>query len=176
MKKFSLIALAGVCSLGLLSACSDDSTPDPTRAELCANGISDDCLNGAWNANGMANKASGEMHSMFNYTAAPGTLTFDKNTHEFQFDAPALAADIATADCNPVYGEWSIAAGVLHMRSFTNTMCMGPKTVELAATVALDETGTLVNLNLGQLYFMYNLTDEMAIKNSYTESFSALAK
>lgn len=175
MKKISMLALASLCSMGLLSACSDSGSSAPSRAELCANGISDDCLVGAWNAIGLTSNATGDKYALADFSAAPGTLTFNKDK-TFQFDAPTAptAASIATPDCNPVYGEWNVVAGVLNMVAGTGSLCMGPKNVDLHATVAVDELGN-VTLKFGQLYYTYNLVDDASVRASYTETYTISA-
>ncbi len=171
MKKFPLIlSLASIGAMGLFTACSDDSEPDPTRAELCATGLTAECLVGEWAANGMANTVSGEMLAAFNYTANPGKLTFSKDG-QFEY-APAAASKLAKS-VDVVYGSWTIDGTTLRMVGGTNSLELSSATKTLTPTIKVN--GAFVEMSFGALWFMNNETDEAAIRTTSTEVFSISA-
>lgn len=174
-----MLAASSLCAMAMFTACSEDD-PAPTRAELCQNGLTEKCLIGSWNVNGFAQLQTGEMNANYDYTALPGTLTFkakDKKTGEygFQYDAPAGAkAEFTAPDCNPVYGTWTLDAGLLIMKAGTGSLCMGAKTYKDTPVITVGDLD--VTMAFGKLYFLANATDELAVKNSYGETFSISAK
>ncbi|MCQ2105365.1 MAG: hypothetical protein MJZ26_06205 [Fibrobacter sp.] len=170
IKKLSL--LAGICAMGLMTACSDDSTPDPTKAELCGAGITHDCLVGTWTAKGAADKNSGAMFAEMDYSGNPGSLILNKDG-SFEFDLPPMNPNAGYPDCNPVYGTWTVEGAVLNLASNINNMCLYSKKANL--TPKVEVVGAEVKLSFEQMWFFYGDTDEMAIRNTGTEIFTISA-
>lgn len=175
IKKLSL--LAGVCAMGLMTACSDESTPDPTKAEQCSVGLNEDCLLGAWDALGVVNKQDGSKMEGFDFSANPGKLTFykDKKTKEllFQYDLPAASKDAGFSDCNPIYGNWSVVGATLQMNSTVGNVCLGSPKKALAATVSVE--GAEVKLKFNEMWTYFNHTDDATIRSFGSEIFSISA-
>ena len=100
-KSFFAVVAAGVCATALLVGCGDSSSsPSKSRVQKCANGLSDECLIGTWNLNGLANLATPTRDIRtpdFDYQANPGKLVFKADgTLEFTFPANAPADLILT--------------------------------------------------------------------------------
>ena len=114
MKNKVFIALAAAVAMSALTACGDSSgSSEPSKAEACAQGISEDCLAGTWSLIGLANKNTGDIYPYADYKQAgkqPGKLIFDKENKKFEMDLPV---GVSTVDPNdyPIYGDWSIAEG-----------------------------------------------------------------
>ena len=177
MNKKLFIGLAAAVAMSALTACSESSSSSkPSKAEECANGLSAECLVGAWNMNGFANSGTGEMLPNFNYTAAPGKMTFNEDG-TFQFDVPAGApAGHRTEDCNPIYGNWSVAGTTLTMRATINEMCVDShkKKIDLVPKIVVD--GVEVKMTYGSLWLLENATDEVSIKDNSTEVYTISAQ
>ena len=63
MKNKVFIALAAAVAMSALTACGDSSgSSEPSKAEACAQGISEDCLAGTWSLIGLANKNKLNLH------------------------------------------------------------------------------------------------------------------
>ena len=55
MKNKVFIAMTAAVAMAALTACGDSSgSSDPTKAEACAQGVSDECLDGTWDLIGIA--------------------------------------------------------------------------------------------------------------------------
>lgn len=175
MKKVSLmLALAGFGAAAMMTACdSGTDAPKPTKAQECAAGVSTECMIGSWSMKGFKAKDGSAMHPSYDYSAAPGMLTFTEDG-QFKVDIPATApAEFTAADCNPIYGEWSVANGVLTMKTKMRNLCMATKTYQGTPVI---NVGATVDMDLGQLFFLFNATDEASDRSGYTETFSISAQ
>lgn len=154
---------------GSSSSVIADDDPNPTKAEECAAGLSSECLIGEWSMKGFASKDGGAMHPGYDYTSAPGKLTFTDDG-QFKVDIPTGApSEFTSVDCNPIYGTWSVDAGVLTMTTKVRNLCMATRTYQGSPTITV---GTTVNMDLGRLFFLYSATDEPSVRTDYTEEFS----
>jgi len=176
MKKISMaLAIAGLGAAALMSACTDSGTSakKPTKAQECAGGLTTECLIGTWNVNGFANLTTGEMSANINYTSNPGQLSFN-DAGTFKFVVPAGVTNPAVTGCNPVYGEWSVANGMLTLKGTSRNECLAKNTY--TGTPKLEVGDATVKLTLDALYFMFNVSDEAADRNGFGETFSISAQ
>lgn len=187
MKKLTkMLAFASLASLAILSGCSDASEPDPTKAELCANGINRECLLGTWTLDGVKSIQLGTYAEGFDFSAAPGSLEFyvdvEKKgngtkikTDMFKFSWPAASPNAAQADCNPVYGTWTVSGNTLSLNSTINNMCFKPARVTVEPT--LTNNGARIEMQFGRVWLNANqISTQLGIKEEsqafYTEVFS----
>ena len=175
MKKVSMmLAIVGL-GAAMMTACDSGSTEakKPSKAEECAAGVSTECMVGEWSMKGFASKDGGAMHPGYDYTSAPGKLTFTDDG-QFKVDIPTGApSEFTSVDCNPIYGTWSVDAGVLTMTTKMRNLCMATKVFTGSPKITV---GATVDMDLGQLFFLYNATDEASDRAGYTEVFSISAQ
>lgn len=175
MKKISMaLAIAGLGAAAMMTACTDSGTQakKPTKAQECAAGLSTECLIGDWSAKGVANVTTGEMHPSFNYSSAPGTLSFMDNG-QFMYDVPAGAP--AAANCGQkTYGTWSVSGNTLTMKSTVGGLCLPTKSYSGTPKVTVG-AGT-VDLVFEKLFFLFNVSDEAGDRAGYGDVFSISAQ
>lgn len=183
MQKKTLIALAaaGALSITALTACSESSTePRVSKAQQCGNGLSAECLVGAWDALGFANKGTMAMLNEFDYSANPGKLTFQPDG-SFTFDFPSTApAALLNEECNPIKGSWSVEGTVLTLaskaRHFDNMqLCLGITTFTLVPEIDMEAVPGSVKMSFGEIVLMGQATNEKSIKDYSTEVFTISA-
>ena len=76
-KSFFAVVAAGVCATALLVGCGDSSSsPSKSRVQKCANGLTDECLIGTWNMEGLVNMQAmpHAVRPAFDYASAPGKI------------------------------------------------------------------------------------------------------
>ena len=121
MKKmfFSMAAMAALC---LITACGDETSADPTRAELCQGGLSFDCLaDGTWQMDGATEvtEIGGDtlrtIYKDHNFGATPAKLTF-KGDGSFTFTYPPQSAMLASCRENTTTGTWSVSGKTLSIK------------------------------------------------------------
>ena len=182
-KTFIALAAAGALSITALTACSESSTePRVSKAQQCGNGLSAECLVGAWDALGFANKGTMAMLNEFDYSANPGKLTFQPDG-SFTFDFPSTvpAALVSDPDCNPIRGSWSVDGTVLTLSSNarhfdTMQMCLGTgTTLTLVPEIDMEAVPGSVRLSFGEILLMGKATNEKSIKDYSTEIFTISA-
>lgn len=181
-KTFIALAAAGALSITALTACSESSTePRVSKAQQCGNGLSAECLVGAWNALGFANKGTKAVLPEFDYSANPGKLTFQSDgSFSFDFPTAAPAALVSDPDCNPIRGSWSVDGTVLTLssnaRHFDNmSMCLGTSTFTLVPEVNLNDVPGSVKLTFEAIVLMSKATNEKSIQDYSTEVFTISA-
>lgn len=123
-KSFFAVAAAGVCATTLLVGCGDSSSsPSKSRVQKCANGLTDECLIGTWDLNGLVNLSTPTRDIRtpnFDYQANPGKLEFKADgTLNFSFPANAPADLLADVDCQTIRAAWSVEAGALKVENVT---------------------------------------------------------
>lgn len=163
-----ILASLAIAAATMFTACSDDNpTPPPSKAQLCANGITDDCLMGTWSINGPTLPTVVGTDTVYlvdqnhNLSASPAKLKFyidDKNAKKFEFVNSTLSkADCITAT-GKTYGNWEILGSSIHFYANIGNECMekNDKTIESVVSVS----GTDVKLKLKGIFFM-----EPEIKN-----------
>lgn len=164
-KRFSsVLALASVFAMSLMTACSDDSPaePKPTKGEQCASGLSAACLEGTWTLDGYADKGT-TVQTAFYSVAPGGSLKFsaDKN---FEFTYP---------DSRKVFGTWSVADGSLTLKGTVRHEDLPSKST---VTVPLIQAANgKVYMSMEKLWFMENETDDMGLRAGYGELYSISA-
>ena len=165
MKKIILTALAAA-SLCILSACSSDE-PEPTMAEKCANGLSEDCLVGNWNLQAVKTLDLSAVHIDFGTT--PSTLEFTKDgKFTFTCTSNTGVSEMAGRGCagQSSFGTWEIAGANLNIK-IDISRCGEP--VEGSYTVTPTINDTYMDFH-GLLFHANDITDSLTIKNA-TEYF-----
>ena len=160
MKKIILTAVAAA-SLCILSACSSDE-PEPTMAEKCANGLSEDCLVGNWNLQAVKTLDLSAVHIDFGTT--PSTLEFTKDgKFHFVFTTDPHKSEMAGNGCGGtnVYGNWEINNMTLKLKiGITDCLTTGE-------TFTLTPTINDRSLNFNMVVFHANdMTDGLTKSNS----------
>ncbi|WP_297698507.1 hypothetical protein [uncultured Fibrobacter sp.] len=174
MKNKVFIALAAAVAMSALTACGDSSgSSEPSKAEACAQGISEDCLAGTWSLIGLANKNTGDIYPYADYKQAgkqPGKLIFDKEKKKFEMDLPV---GVSTVDPNdyPIYGDWSIAeGGKLHLHMMTTAI----EGFNFDLTPVIKVEGNIVRMTFDRLFFLApEIDDSPANVNTEVYTISA---
>lgn len=175
MKKLSLLA-AGLCSLGILAACGDDSssTPKVSKGTECAEGLSTECIVGSWSYLGLEN-ASGSKLNGFDFSANPTTMEFQENGH-FVLQAPPntqLGKDAMMDTDGVVSGTWGVRDGKLYMRA--NSTSIPATSFELNPEITVVGDEVKLKLGYGQIIFMYSEGIELGTRSYYSETFTISA-
>lgn len=177
MKKLSLLAAAGLCSL-MFAACSDSgSSADPVipKGTQCANGITTACATGTWSFIGLEN-ADGLMREGFDYTVNPAKLTFlSDGTFSFE-NAPSttvLGACLLSDSDGVMYGTWEVVEGVLNMKP--NSTCVKSSNTPFTPDIKVEGGQVKMKLGYGNLLFTYSEGLEMTIRANYSETFTISA-
>ena len=167
MKKIILTAAASIC---LLTACSSED-PKPTRAEMCAKGLNEDCLVGNWNLQSIQTKDGTKI--ITDFSSAPSTLEFmDNGNFHFIFTTNPSLSEMAGNGCGgtDVYGTWEIAGITLKLK-VGRTDCL-----TTGQTYTLTPTITATSLNLNKVVFHENDMTDALTKNESTEYFVHVEK
>lgn len=164
MKKIIMTAItaASVC---LLAACGGEESK-PSRADMCAQGLNEDCLIGQWNLQSIQSRDGSQIYTDFGVT--PSTLEFrDDGTFYFVFTNNPSISEMASDGCGGTsnYGTWEIAGTVLKLKiGRTDCLTTGRS---YTLTPKIDER----SLNLNTVVFHENdMTDQLTKSNS-TEYF-----
>lgn len=162
IKIFASLAIAAAT---VLTACSGDNpTPPPTKAQLCTNGLSADCLMGTWSINGpsVPSEVTSEVGSDIVYlvdkshdlSASPAMLKFyvdEKNANKFEYTHSALSV----SECRDakIYGDWSIIGTSLRLYANKNNVCMAIDDFTFDPVIKTDLMGN-ISLQLNNIFFM----------------------
>lgn len=187
MKKITkMLAFASLASLAILSGCSDSEEPDPTKAELCAAGVSRDCLMGVWNFNGVKVKETGAFAQGLDFSAVPGSLEFYvskekkstgavEKTDMFKLSLSSSDINSVNTDCNPIEGPFEVIGSTVKLTIWKGGMCVGKKTISFDPTMTND--GLKINMDVGRVWLTGNqVTSSLGVKEEslsyYTEVYS----
>ncbi|PWJ69957.1 MULTISPECIES: hypothetical protein [unclassified Fibrobacter] len=187
MKKFTkMLAFASLASLAVLSGCSDAEEPDPTKAELCAAGVSRDCLMGTWNFNGVVSREKKDYAEGLNFSGAPGSLQFyvDKEkkstgavvkTDMFKLALSPNDMNYGNPDCNPIEGMFNVEGPTVKLSITRGNLCIGKKTLSFDPTMTND--GATIKMDVGRVWLTANqVTTSLGVKEDflsfYTEVYS----
>lgn len=168
MKKVILtaIAAAGLC---FLTACSDD--PEPTIAEKCTGGLTEDCLVGTWNLNYIENAQ--DKSKIVDFGLTPSTLVFtDDGKFEFT-NTTSPNSEMAGRGCagEKTYGTWAIEGASLKI-VVTMPRCQEPE----IGTYTTTPTLTVTDLNLNTVVFHNNDISDLMMKPFATEHYTRVAQ
>ena len=164
MKKIILNVLA-VSSLCLFAACAGDDA-EPTRGEMCAKGLNEDCLVGKWNLKSIQSKDGSQI--WMDFGATPSTLEFtDDGKFHFIYTTGNFS-QMANDGCGgtSTYGDWTIAGSTLNLK-IGRTDC---QTTGRSYTVV--PTITESSLNFNTVIFHENDMNDALIKSNSTEYFT----
>ncbi|MBR2272106.1 MAG: hypothetical protein IJ912_07230 [Fibrobacter sp.] len=171
MKNKVFIAMTAAVAMAALTACGDSSgSSDPTKAEACAQGVSDECLDGTWDLIGIATNQTGEIYPYANYSANPGKLIFNKENHTLEFDLPAVGTSKVDPRDYPVKGTWTVANGIVNFH-IMSTAINGTR-FEMVPTVKIE--GAFVKLTFNRLLFLIPEVDDSPF-DANTEVFTISA-
>ncbi len=182
MKKLTkMLAFASLASLAILSGCSDASEPDPTKAELCANGINRECLLGTWNFNGVQSKEQKAFVTDFDLSANPGSIEFyqyvekkgngtKEKTDMFKLSLSSADENYSFTDCNPIYGSFVVEGSDLKLSFTQGNLCIGKKNMTFTPT--LTNNGATITMDMGRVWLMRNqVTKTMGVNETYVDTY-----
>ena len=159
--KTKILTLLAASTLAFFSACSDDES-SKSIAEICADGLSEDCLIGTWTLKSISQKG-GEV--ITDFSAAPGTMTF-------QDDGIYRYSRSSAGSCQGIdKGEWSISEDGKTLTFFENKDgdCIEFQK-HYATTPSIEVSGNTVTLKLNKVVFQQDESDGMYAGND-TEVF-----
>ena len=162
MKTKILTLLAASC-LAVFTACSDDSE-SKSIAEICADGLSEDCLIGTWTLKSISEKSDKNV-VITDFSAAPGTMQFrDNGIYHYTRSA--------SGNCQGVdEGEWSISEDGASLTFFENKQgdCIEFQK-RYIVTPSIEVVGETVTLSLNKVVFQQDESEGMEAGND-TEVF-----
>jgi hypothetical protein len=160
MKKIILTAVAAA-SICLLSACSSEESK-PSRAEMCAKGLNEDCLIGKWNLQTIQTIDGSQVYTDFG--VSPSTLEFkDDGKFHFIFTTDATKSEMSANGCGGTntYGTWEILNMTLKLKIGVSDCLTTGESFTLTPTIS-DR-----NLNFNMVVFHANdMTDALTKSNS----------
>lgn len=144
----------------MFSACSESTTPPPSKASQCAAGLSADCILGTWSIDGptVAKTYGTDVLTIIdpshNFAASPATLKFyvdEKQANKFHFANSPLSK---AGDCKPtnIYGNWNIVGTSIHLYANIGNECMSVN--EATIPVEISTAGGNVTMTFKQMFFM----------------------
>ena len=160
--KTKILTFLAVSALAFFSACSDDSGNSKTIAEICAEGLSEDCLVGTWTLKSISQIGNKEVITDFS-TSQGGVM-------EFREDGIYHYTRSSYGDCpDPDEGHWSIEDKTLTFKEDKKGDCIdfGKK---YTVTPSIEVSGETVTLYLNKVIFQQNESDGMFTGND-TEVF-----
>ena len=160
--KTKILTLLTASTLAIFSACSDDSGNSKSIAEICAEGLSDDCLIGTWTLKTISQKDTKEVITDFS-DAQGGKMVF-------QEDGIYVYTRSSKGDCPDTdKGEWKIEDKTLTFNENKKGDCIefGKKYI---VTPTIEVTGETIYLYLNKVVFQQTESEGMYAGND-TEVF-----
>ena len=160
--KTKIFTLLAASTLAIFSACSDDSGNSKTIAEICNEGLSEDCLVGTWTLKSISQIGNKEVITDFS-TSQGGIM-------EFREDGIYHYARSSYGDCPDAdEGHWIIEDKTLTFKEDKQGDCLefGKK---YTVTPTIEVTGETVTMYLNKVVFQQNESEGMFTGND-TEVF-----
>ncbi len=178
--KNKILAMLAISSLCLFSACSDDSDPDPTRAELCQAGLSAECLVGTWKLEGateltaIGSDTLRTINPGHNFSSSPSTITFTDNG-DFAYDVSPLFSG-SCKESAMTRGHWTITGKSLKLTTTIGNTCFYPKSWE--NEVKIWSEGGFIQMDIHGIFFLNSEMEnaDAAEKARTTEIFKISAQ
>ena len=174
--KNKIIALTAISALCLFGACSDDSSPDPTRGELCQAGLSTDCLaGGIWKLMGATEVTAIEtgdtlytINFNHDFTNSPATLFFSEDG-SFIFTLSPLS--VASCKEEKTYGNWTVKGKTLTLKTTIGNTCLEHKS--WTNDVAITAVNGNIEMDIHGIFFLNSEMEnaDLAEKQRTTEVF-----
>lgn len=161
--KTKIFTLLAASTLAFFTACSDDSE-SKSIAEICADGLSEDCLVGTWTLKSISTKDLSETINAFT-GATNGVLEFrDNGIYHYSRSSAGSCPGVDE-------GEWSIAEDD-SLTFFENKLgdCIDFMK-KYTVTPKVEVVGETVNLILNEVVFQQDESDGMYAGND-TEVFT----
>jgi hypothetical protein len=159
--KTKILTLLAASTLAFFSACSDDGS-SKSIADICADGLSEDCLIGEWTLKSISQKG-GEV--ITDFSAAPGKMVF-KDDGYYRYERSA------NGECKGLdEGEWSISEDGKSLIFFENKFgdCIDFQK-KYPTTPSIEVSGNTITLKLNKVVFQQDESDGMYAGND-TEVF-----
>ena len=163
MKK-SFAVVTGIAVAGMLfSACSSSSSSsEASLAEKCANGVSEECLEGAtWNMNGLYLQTEDGSYQLATHPfSSPSILVFNSSKKEGKTFSLTYSSDpsVEGVGGQEDSGKWAVENGTLtlqfdHFGSLhTDSTKVIPATiVNLDSAIALNLGGKILHTTISEL-------------------------
>jgi hypothetical protein len=167
--KTKMMTLLAASTLAIFSACSDDSGNSKTIAEICAEGLSEDCILGTWTLKSISQIENKEV--ITDYSADQGgTLTFtDDSLYHYVRSSKSECPGSLNGGVDDK-GTWSISGNSLIFKAnkagdcieFGKTFSSAPK---------IEVSGATVTMYLNKVIFQEDGKDGMYAENAQTEVF-----
>lgn len=141
----------------------DDDGSNRSIAEICADGLSEDCLIGTWTLKSIISRNGGEV--ITDFSSAPGTM-------EFRDDGIYRYSRSSAGSCPGVdMGEWSVSEDGKILTFFENKMgdCI-EFMKKYTTTPSIEVSGNTVTLKLNKVVFQPDESEGMYVGND-TEVF-----
>ncbi|MBR2469828.1 MAG: lipocalin family protein [Fibrobacter sp.] len=166
--KTKILTLLAASTLAFFTACSDDSGSNKTPAEICAEGLSEDCLVGTWTLKSISQKGNNEIITDFS-AAQGGTLVFSEDSLYHYTRSTAGECPGSLSGGTDDKGHWSINEGTLIFKANKEGDCVEfGKT--FTTTPKIEVVGETVTLILNTVLFQEAESDGMFAGND-TEVF-----
>ncbi len=159
--KTKILTFLAVSALAFFSACSDDSG-SKSIAEICANGLSEDCLVGNWTLKSISQISNKNVITDFS-SSKGGKM-------EFREDGIYHYARSSYGDCpDPDEGHWTVEGQTLTFKEDRKGDCIefGKK---YSVTPTIEVNGDTITMYLNKVIFQQNESDGMFTGND-TEVF-----
>lgn len=160
--KTKIFTLLAASTLAFFTACSDDSGNSKTIAEICADGLSEDCLIGTWTLKSISQTGNKEV--ITDFSSSQGGIM------EFREDGIYHYTRSSYGDCpDPDEGHWVIEDKTLTFKEDRKGVCIdfGKK---FTVTPSIIVAGETVFLYLNKVIFQQDESDGMFAGND-TEVF-----
>ena len=160
MKKIFMTAIAAA-SVCLLAACGSEESK-PSRAEMCAKGLNEDCLVGQWNLQTIQTKDGSQVYTDF--SGNPSTLEFtDDGKFHFVFTTNVSLSEMAANGCGgtSTYGTWTITGKVLKIKIGRSDCLVTNSTFDVMPTI----TDRSLNFNT-TVFHANDMTDQLTKETS----------
>ena len=161
--KTKIFTLLVASTLAFFTACSDDSG-SKSIAEICADGLSEDCLVGTWTLKSIS-QISDKSVVITDFSSAPGKM-------EFREDGIYRYTRSAMGSCGGAdEGEWSISEDGKNLTFFENKQgdCIEFQK-KYVVTPSIEVVGETVTLSLNKVVFQQDESEGMHAGND-TEVF-----
>ena len=153
--KTKILTFLAASALAFFSACSDDGG-SKSIADICREGLSEDCLIGNWTLKSISNTETEDVITDFTNEAG-GKMEFRADSNIYHYSR------IASGVCTGVdKGEWSIDGDKLIINENKLGDCIEFKKYTVTPTIKVSDAGDTIQLILNKVIFQQDESDGMA--------------
>lgn len=159
MKNKFLMSIA-ISSLFLLGACGDDSE-SASLADMCGEGITEDCFIGNWTLESISTIDSKEVLTSF--ASSPGKLVVNEGTFSYTTSATLTSDPLCAGVTN--HGTWTLQEKTITFKT-TNGDCISPSgSFTPEVSVIASDAGDKAILSLKKVVFQLGEKNAMYANN-----------